>query len=409
MAKVALETFGCRLNQYDTELLREDFESSNFSIVNPEDNPDIFVINTCTVTGRANRQARNLVRRRARMNPQSKIVVTGCYAEAYPEELKAINGVTLIPNRDDIVKFFNLEAQKFITRFKDHTRAFVKVQEGCDEFCTYCIVPYVRGKPRSRETKEIIHEIKSLAQRGYNDFVLTGTNIGKYNNDDEDLVNLLEKIEALPCVRRMDLGSIEPLTITPELIKFARISNKFANHFHISLQSGDNSILKRMERGYTAPWYEELINEIWAEIPGVSIGTDVIVGFPGEGEKEFMNTYNFIDSLPFTYLHVFRYSPRQRTKAAEFEEMVNQEMVKNRAEMLRQLGIQKSLEFRKKLLGKEVEVHVESKLRNGWLVGITSNYIKVLFKGPSVLKSEFAKVKITEVDLNETHGTLTNG
>ena len=408
MAKVAFETLGCRLNQYDTELLREDFESSGFSIVDPEDNPDIFVINTCTVTGRADRQARNLVRRRIRMNPQSTVVVTGCYAEAYPEELKAIDGITLIPSRDEIVKFFNLAAQKFITRFKGHTRAFVKVQEGCDEFCTYCIVPYVRGKPRSREAKEIIHEIESLAQRGYNDFVLTGTNIGKYKSNGAGLVQLLEKIETLPCVRRMDLGSIEPLTITSKLVEFVRNSNKFANHFHISLQSGDDSILKRMKRGYTAAWYEELINKIWTEVPDVSIGTDVIVGFPGEGETEFMNTYNFIDKLPFAYLHVFRYSPRKGTKAAEFKEMVNQEIVKNRAEMLRRLGMKKSLEFRKEFVGKEVEVHVESKPRNGWLVGITSNYIKVLFRGPSALRGKFAKVRITEVDLNETHGILAN-
>jgi len=408
MAKVAFETFGCRLNQYDTELLREDFESSGFLIVDPEDNPDIFVINTCTVTSRADRQARNLIRRRIRMNPQSMVVVTGCYAEAYPEELKAIDGITLIPSRDEIVNFFNLGAQEFITRFKGHTRAFVKVQEGCDEFCTYCIVPYVRGKPRSREAKEIIHEIESLAQRGYNDFVLTGTNIGKYKSNSEGLVQLLEKIETLPCVRRMDLGSIEPLTITSELVGFARNSNKFANHFHISLQSGDDSILKRMKRDYTVAWYEELINKIWTEVPDVSIGTDVIVGFPGEGETEFMNTYNFIDKLPFAYLHVFRYSPRKGTKAAEFKETVNQEIVKNRAEVLRQLGIKKSLEFRKEFVGKEVEVHVESKPRNGCLVGITSNYIKVLFRGPSALRGKFAKVRITEVDLNETHGILTN-
>ena len=428
MKTVSFETLGCRLNQYDTQWLRDEFKLKGFKIVNSNDNADVYVLNTCTVTSKASREARNLIRTQVRKSSKPFIIVTGCYAKIYSHEIEAIPGVNLIePNPKKIVtNYLHVPLLHSIKTFESHIKAFIKIQEGCDQFCSYCVVPYTRGAPKSRSKKEIINEIKILATNGYTEFVLTGTNLGKYDG----LLRLIESIEKIPDVHRLGLGSIEPIGISDTLLDFISNSPKFSRYFHIPLQSGNNDILKKMERWYTAEDYEELLERITERVPEAAIGADVIVGFPGEGETEFQNTYDLISRLPVSRLHVFRYSKRPGTKAAEFKSEVPEEIKKKRSKMLRELGNTKWEKYRARFIGKILEVHVESRLlvgllSHGYSVGVTSNYIKVLFKypkdtclpapsrfacrsGAGKISGKFVKIKIQDVDTSNTYGELVN-
>ncbi len=406
--RVSFKTFGCRLNQYDTEWLREEFELAGFEIV--KDNADVCVVNTCTVTARPCKEARKLIRAWARKSPKPFIIATGCYAKINPDEILQVNGIDLVES--DLKKiardFLKVPLLSGIKSFSGRDKAFVKVQEGCDQFCSYCIVPYARGKPRERPLKEILQEVRDLAQNGYQEFVLTGTNLGKCEN----LLNVIRAIEKIPEVRRLGLGSIEPLGIPDELLEFIGSSPKCSKYFHIPLQSGDNKILKSMRRWYTREEYEALLHRIKEKVPDSAIGADVIVGFPGEGESEFLNTYNLIADSPISRLHIFRYSRRPMTQALNLENEPQDIIKRERSKTLIELGEKKWMEFRTQFINRTLEAHIESSSQNGWLVGVSSNYIKILLqKQNSCAKYEnidsgFVNLRIKKIDGAYTYGEL---
>ena len=442
--RVSFKTFGCRLNQYDTEWLREEVELAGFKttcltpkdIINCvphrqdvcaiEDDTDVCVINTCTVTGKTCRQARKVIRAWARRSPKPFIIVTGCYAKISPRELSQIDGIDLIePDPKKIATdFLEVLLLSGIKNFSEHDKAFVKVQEGCDQFCSYCIVPYARGKPRDRPIQEILQEVGNLIKNGYQEFVLTGTNLGKCKN----LLNIVKSIELLSEVRRLGLGSIEPLGISDELLEFIGNSKKCGKYFHIPLQSGDNKILESMRRWYTREEYEALLHRIKEKVPDSAIGADVIVGFPGESETEFLNTYNLIASSPISRLHIFRYSKRPMTQALNLKNEPQDIIKKKRSKILRELGEKKWLEFRTTFIDRTLEAHIEKTVNhnaNGWLIGVTPNYIKVLLEKQSFypppqdrlksslqpldnqkVSSAFVNLRIKKIDGSYTYGEL---
>ncbi len=406
MGSVNLITVGCRQNQYDTERIREDFESSGWRVVRREENPDCIIVNACSVTNSAESQSRNLLNRLRRENPTARIIMTGCYARNDPHIDQKIE---IIPDRDGIDKQFSLKRSECITKFSNHTKAFVLIQSGCDRFCSYCIVPYLRGKPASRPGEEIEKEIRSLVNNGYRAFIVTGTNIGKYNYNGVDLASLLRSILRIDGVELLGISSIEPETLVPSLIELICGEDRFYRWLHLSLQSGCNKILKLMGREYTTDDERKIINVLRERIKNVSIGTDVICGFPGEGEGEFEETRNLLVELPLSYFHVFRFSPRKGTKAYNMKDKPRDGIVKDRSKILLRLGREKFYRFRKEFTGREMKVLVENRKRDGWLVGVTNNYIKVLFKGRDSLMGKFATVKIEKVEPERTLGVRVEG
>ncbi|MCK4353312.1 MiaB/RimO family radical SAM methylthiotransferase, partial [candidate division WOR-3 bacterium] len=338
------------------------------------------------------------------------IIVTGCYAKISPDELSRIDGIDLIEHNPKKIArdFLKVPLLSGIKRFSGRDKAFVKVQEGCDQFCSYCIVPYARGKPRERPLKEILQEVRDLAQNGYQELILTGTNLGKYEN----LLNVIQSIEKIPDVRRLGLGSIEPVGISDELLEFIGNSKKCSKYFHIPLQSGDNKILKSMRRWYTREEYEALLHRIKEKVPDSAIGADVIVGFPGEGKTEFSNTYNLIANSPISRLHIFRYSRRPMTQALNLENEPQDIIKKERSRTLIELGEKKWMEFRTQFIGKTLEAHIESSTQNGWIVGVSSNYIKVLLQKQNIcakcnnMDSGFVNLRIKKIDGVRTYGEI---
>lgn len=404
MSTITFKTIGCRLNQYDTEWLRESFKLAGFDSV--DSSADLYVINTCAITSKACREARNAIR--SEIKNGGKVVVTGCAARLNPKEFEEIKGVYLVePDyRKVIDKLLKAKLPDEITGFYKHNKAFIKVQEGCDQFCSYCIVPYLRGSPYDRPVKNIVSEINKLVKNGYKEFILTGTNLGKYDN----LLGLLKIINNIPGIYRLGLSSIEPYGISDELIDFFVSSKKFSRYFHIPLQSGDSEVLKLMNRWYSPDDFESLVMKLDSRIPDVAIGTDVIVGFPGEGEDEFKNTYDFISRLPIARLHVFRYSKRPLTKVSELPANMKPQdkIVKERSRLIYKLGEKKWAEFRKRFIGKTLEVHIEKCTvtgKNKLYAALASNYIKVLFPSNHNL-SGFVNVRIDKISGAKTFAAL---
>lgn len=409
MRTVALATLGCKLNQYETQLIREHFEEAGYRVVPFTQPADIYVINTCTVTSRADRQSRNLVRRAHKLRATSQIIATGCYAQVAPEEVAAITpSVVVVPNTNKLQYIRDLLNVRLehIHRFNGHTRAFIEVVNGCDRFCGYCIIPYARRGIESRPLSTIEVEAQQLVNNGYKEIILTGINIGSYGSErGSRLLDLLRRLEGMGGLGRLRLSSIEPEDLTDDLIDFISASQKLCHHLHIPLQSGDDEVLKTMGRRYASEDYRKLVEKIAARIPGIGLGTDLIVGLPGEGDAQFENTYRLVEELPFTYLHIFRYSPRRGTRASQLSDRVVEKTKHRRSKLLMDLGKAKSYQFRRRFLGKTVEVLVESKRdKQGLLRGLTHNYLKVLFEGPDSLFNQFVKLNITRVTLSEIYG-----
>ncbi len=419
--RVSFKTFGCRLNQYDTEWLREEFKLAGFECVdarksndicknNEKNNADVCVVNTCTVTARPCKEARKLIRSWARRTPKPFIIATGCYAKINPEEILQVNGIDLVESdpKKIVTNFLKVPLLSGIKSFSGRDKAFLKVQEGCDQFCSYCIVPYARGKPRERPLKEILQEVENLIQNGYREFILTGTNLGKC----KDLLRIVKSIESFPEVRRLGLGSIEPIGISDKLLEFIGNSSKCSKYFHIPLQSGDNKILKSMGRWYTREEYETLLHRIREKVPDSAIGADVIVGFFGEGDAEFLNTYNLIANSPISRLHIFKYSQRPMTQAINFENEPESMVKRERSHVLIKLGEKKWVEFRSQFIGKTLEAHIESSSQDEWRVGVTSNYIKILFEPQKncdkydSMNSGFINLRIVKIDGARTYGKV---
>jgi len=429
--KIAITTLGCKVNQYDSASMEEALREEGYHIVGFHSHADIYIVNTCTVTQKTDYQSRQLIRRAHKMNPQSKIIVTGCYAQIVPQALAQIPGVYLILGNaqkhqiaDLITNNLGEQSPHVIvsdinqeTCFKDpplhsfshHTRAFLKIQDGCESFCSYCIVPYVRGKYRSLDHKEVLTRLFMLSEAGFKEVVLSGIHLSAYgidHNPPSNLSSLLQLIEQKQPVSRIRLSSLEPMDITNELTDFLPISEIICPHLHLPLQSGDDEILKRMKRPYRSSEFRELVELLISTIPHLCLGVDVIVGFPGESDRHFLTTYKLLEELPINYFHIFPYSKREKTQAASFPDQVASKTISTRSKMLRKLGKSKREQFYSHYLGRSLKVLIEEKRnrQSNLLKGRSRNYIPVLLEGPDTLKNQEIEVKITRVEGEKVWG-----
>jgi threonylcarbamoyladenosine tRNA methylthiotransferase MtaB len=425
MATVAFHTLGCKVNHYETEAIWQLFMQEGYERVDFEAISDVYVINTCTVTNTGDKKSRQVIRRAVRKNPDAVICVTGCYAQTSPAEIMAIPGVDIVVGTQDRIKMLEYIKQYKNERkpingvsnimknrvyeeldvpsFTDRTRASLKIQEGCNNFCTFCIIPWARGLMRSRDPKEVIRQAQQLVDAGYKEIVLTGIHTGGYGEDikDYNLAMLLRDLDAgVKGLKRLRISSIEASQITDEVIEVIKHSNIVVRHLHIPLQSGSNSVLKRMRRKYTMEFFGERLERLKEVLPGLAVTSDVIVGFPGETEEEFMETYNFIKENKFSELHVFPYSKRTGTPAARMEDQVAEEVKNDRVHRLISLSDQLAKEYAALFEGEVLEVipevEDEEAVKAGLSMGFSDNYLKVIFPGTEELTGKIVKVKITK-------------
>lgn len=428
MKKVSFYTLGCKLNQSETAVLAEQFEQAGYQLRPFGEQVDICVINTCTVTAKSDYRCRQMIRKAKKISPTAKIAVVGCYAQVHPEKIKAIDGVNFIVGSDrkfDLLELLNENDKQsqplFVSsnhdyflnpypgKFWDHTRAFLKIQDGCDSFCSYCIVPFARGRSRSDSLEHIIKSASELVHRGHLEVVLTGVHIGRYGKDlnpSISLLDVLKELEQIPNLKRIRLSSLEPLEIDGALLQWVANSEKICHHFHVPLQSGDDEILKRMNRNYSSKIYSEVIRQLNEMIPDCGIGTDIIVGFPGETERQFENTCQLVAELPFTYLHVFSFSPRAGTKAVGLSDRVHPKEIKRRSEILRDTGKKKKLNFLKSLVGKQLEVLWEEQQREGSMFGFSDNYARVRTSANAEFMNKICTVEIISTEHDFVSGDL---
>lgn len=400
--KVAFHTLGCKLNFAETSNIGKQFLAAGYAITDFNSSSDVYVINTCTVTEGADKECRQIIRRAQRNNPDSFIIVTGCYAQLSSEKIVEIEGVNLVlgsNDKYDIISHINAEKKDipdvYVTPFEEitefhssystdadsRTRAFLKIQDGCDYKCTYCTIPKARGKSRSADEQNIIAEFKQLLSNGYKEIILTGVNVGEYGREKgTNLAELLKKFIAIEGEFRIRISSIEPNLLTDEIIELTASSDKLCNHFHIPLQSGSDNVLKLMKRRYLTDKFVSRINKVNELIPDAGIGIDVIVGFPGETDEEFEKTYSLLSELQYSYLHVFTYSERPNTQALEIAYKVPVRTRKDRNNRLRELSNQKLKTFQNSLIGKTVEVLFEHTNNNGTMKGFASNYGRIKAK-----------------------------
>lgn len=397
MEKVKFYTLGCKVNQYETQAVEELFRENGYIITN-EGKADIFVVNTCTVTNLSDSKSRQIIRRFKRDNPDSIIVVMGCYSQVSPEDIKNLEIVDVIigtEKRDDIIDLLdqykvskipivnvNKEissdfAALDIDKIDDKTRAYIKVQDGCNRYCSYCIIPYARGPIRSRDPKDTLKEVGRLSKNGFKEIVITGIHVASFGKDLENynLIDLIEDIASVPGIKRVRLSSMEPLAVTDEFMKRVSRLPEFCDHFHLSLQSGSNSVLKRMNRRYTTTDYKQILDLIRSYYPNCGITTDIIVGFPEETKQEFEETLEFVKDIKFSKVHIFPYSKRDGTPAAK-RSQVHGTIIKERADRLRELTDRLEVEFLDRQMGKILKVLTEQ-YRNDYLVGHSTNYLQV--------------------------------
>jgi threonylcarbamoyladenosine tRNA methylthiotransferase MtaB len=406
--KTAMVTLGCRLNQYETQLLKEMAEDGCLQLTDFNKDPDLIIVNACSVTMNAAQQTRNAVRRARRACPRAIIIVTGCFSPDLCATLKEAD--RFVSNDDKQLFFAQLfsSQRRSISKFNKHTRAHVKIQTGCNRFCTYCIVPYLRSRERSRSPREIRGEITSLVQHGFSEITLTGIHIGRYRYGQTNLVDLLRDIENIGGLHRIRLSSLNPEEISERFIVTIASSQKICRHIHISLQSADQVVLRAMGRTYQIADIARRLAMVNAHLPDCGIGADIITGFPYETPQRFEHTYSFIEKLSFTYLHVFRYSPRKGTLAALLPHRVPEREKKRRSALLRELGLQKSIAFRNRYLNKTINVLIESRrdARTNLMVGFSDNYIRVLVPHRAKAAATFRDVRIERINEYETFGTI---
>jgi len=453
--KVALHTLGCKLNFSETSSIGKQFMKNGFEVVDFSQEADVYVINTCTVTENAERDCRQVVRKALRTNPGAYVMVTGCYAQLRPDEIAGIDGVDVVlgsKEKFDVFAFMdNFEKRDlaciFVSPTEDlstefgfassgeadsRTRAYFKIQDGCDYKCTFCTIPLARGASRSMDPGKAVEKFAELLDHGYKEIILTGVNVGDYGkattrgtasggNVDSTFYNLLLKLLDVPGDFRLRISSIEPNLLTDQILELTAGSEKMAKHFHIPLQSGSPSILRLMQRRYNTAFYEKLIYRAKKKIPGVGIGVDVITGFPGEGEKEFMETHNFLLGLPVSYFHVFTYSERPRTKAINMSGMVDVAERKRRTNVLRIMSQKKKDDFYAGMTGKTVDVLFESQAQRdkgeknsdhsqrdkaGVMRGFSSEYVKISHPFDPALTNKFTKFKINSTDGEHCFGEV---
>jgi threonylcarbamoyladenosine tRNA methylthiotransferase MtaB len=427
MKKVAFYTLGCKVNQYETNAMIEQFIKSDYELVDFEDVADIYVINTCTVTNMSDRKSRQIIRRVKQLNTNSILAVTGCYAQVASEELEKIEEIDLIvgnTEKKDIVEIIENYTEKInltdinnqkefvdfgTTTYTEKTRAVVKVQDGCNNFCSYCIIPYAKGRVRSRKLESIIKEIKSIVETGIQEIVITGIHVASYGLDLKDsdirLIDLLEEINKIEGLKRIRLGSLEPNIITEEFVERLKKVDKICDHFHLSLQSGCDDTLKRMNRKYTTDDFEKVVERLRSAFPNVILTTDIIVGFPGETEEEFKDTYNYLKKINFYKMHVFKYSQRKGTRAAVMPDQIDGNTKEQRSHKLMQLSDENEEKILNTYIGETLEVLFEQE-ENGYTKGHTSNYLLVKIKEKNI-ENQIIKVKIIDRDELELIGTKT--
>lgn len=414
--RVAFHTMGCKLNYSETSTISRDFITRGFEKVEYRDHADIYVINTCSVTENADKEARRLIRQAKRLNPLSSIAVIGCYAQLKPEEIAAIDGVDLVigseekfnlldhlneldQKEDNTIIHSNIEhVHSFKPSYSigDRTRSYLKVQDGCDYTCSFCTIPLARGKSRSGNIQTTVKTAQEVALKGVKEIVLTGVNIGDFGvGSDENLLQLLIELDNIEGVERFRISSIEPNLLNNDIIAFCNTSKKFVPHFHIPLQSGSNKILKGMRRRYDQTIYRKKINKILSSNSETCIGVDVMVGFPGESDEDFLETYNFINDIDISYLHVFTYSERPNTPAKNIKEVISKRVRAERSKMLHILSQKKRRYFYDHFINTHREVLFESS-RNGKLVGHTDNYIKVEIDNSPGLVNKIHSVRLIE-------------
>lgn len=432
MNKVAFYTLGCKVNQYETEAMMEAFENAGYEIVDYDGYSDIYIINTCTVTNMGDRKSRQIIRRAMEHNPDAVIAVVGCYSQVAPEEILNIPGVKLVVGTNERSRIVELveEAQKTdkkitvvgdimevkefedmsIRNYKSRSRAFIKIQEGCQQYCTYCIIPYARGPVRSRKLESILEEVKLLADAGYLEVVLTGIHVGSYGKDfgDISLIDIIEKVHEIDGIERIRLSSVEPMTFDDRF--FARLPHlkKLCRHFHLSLQSGCDATLKRMNRKYTTKEYREVVEKLRDIYPDVGITTDLIVGFPGETDEEFEQTVRFIDEISFSGMHIFKFSPRKGTPAAKFKNQVDPRIKDERSKIVSEIARKNKEKFLKRMIGKSFKVLYEQPVDEGskFYEGLTDNYIRVIAESAYDIKGKIINTELKSVKDDVMFGVL---
>lgn len=421
MKTVAFHTLGCKVNQYETEAMEELFQNSGYLIVCDKEIADIYVINTCTVTNLSDRKSRQFIRKSKNINESAIIAVVGCYSQVCPKEVAEIEGVDVIIGTSDrnrivelcekaklynekinvvkSIKTYKTFEKININQIKSKTRAYIKIQDGCNQFCSYCIIPYARGPIRSREYDDIIIEANKLATEGFKELVLTGIHVASYGKDLNkiSLIEVIKGIEKIENIERIRLSSLEPTIIDEDFMESIINSKKVCDHFHLSLQSGSNSVLGRMNRKYTKEIFEDKVNLIRKYMPDVGLTTDIIVGFPGETEHEFKETVQFIKTIGFSRIHVFKYSPRKGTPAASFDNQIDGKLKNERSEVLINLGEELTKEFNYKFTNKRLEVLFEEKSKrlDNTYEGYTTNYIRTRVESDEPLLGEIKKINIS--------------
>ena len=424
--RIAFHTLGCKVNYSETSSISRDIIKSGFEQVNYKDLADIYVLNTCSVTENANKDARKFVRTVRRKSPNATIAVIGCYAQLKPDEIGEIDGIDIVLGAEekfnliDHLDGFELNREKkilksnikFVSDFKssysigERTRSYLKVQDGCNYNCSFCTIPLARGRSRSDTIRNTIKVAKEIASTEVKEIVLSGINIGDYGiSSDESFSDLIKEMDSLSGIDRIRISSIEPNLLSNEIIELSSISKKLMPHFHIPLQSGSDNILKAMRRRYDTNLYADLIKKIKIKIPDVAIGVDVMVGFPGETEEDFLSTYNFIKKLEISYLHVFTYSERPNTDALNLDKIVSMEKRKERSKILHSLSDEKLLNFYDQFIGQKRPVLFES-IKNGQLIGHSDNYIKIKSNGTPDLINTIQNVDLLDNDGRYVYGAI---
>lgn len=435
MPTVGIHTLGCKVNFVDSEAIWQLFKNDGYEQVDFEDTADVYIINTCSVTNTGDKKSRQMIRRAIRRNPEAVVAVTGCYAQTASAEILAIPGVDIVIGTQDrenilpLVRQFQQEREPInavrnimktrqfeeldVPEFADRTRAFLKIQEGCNNFCTFCIIPWTRGLSRSRTPESVLDQAKKLVASGYQEIVLTGIHTGGYGDDLDhyNLTSLLRDMDKIEGLRRIRISSIEASQVTDEMIEVLQSSEKMCRHLHIPLQAGDDEVLRRMRRKYTTEEFAATIEKLHRIMPGVAITTDVIVGFPGESEESFRRGYEFMKRMQFAEMHVFPYSKRTGTPAARMEDQVEEEEKNRRVHELIDLSETMQLEYAKPFVGEVLEViperaHKGSDEAEGLIMGYSDNYMQMVFEGSEDLIGQVCRVKVTEAGVNESRGQL---
>lgn len=423
--KIAFQTFGCKLNFAETSQISRQFQENGYEVADFKETADVYVINTCTVTAIAEKKCKTAIRAAVNRNPEAKVAVIGCFSQLKAEEIQEIEGVDFIVGNNEKHKLFELisdiknnkdencsycnvkemnKNDSFIPSYSsgDRTRSFLKIQDGCDYFCTYCAIPFARGRSRSDSIENIVKSAVQIANEGLKEIILTGVNIGDFGKqNNESFFQLIQKLDLVDGIERIRISSIEPELLTDEIIEFVLKSNKFLPHFHIPLQSGSNKILKLMKRHYQRELFADRIAKIKELMPDACIAADVICGFPGETDQDFDDTFNFINSLPISYLHVFTYSERPDTLAAKLEGKVAVNIRRDRSKKLQELSEIKKHLFYIENLNTIHKVLFESDIHSGYIYGFTENYIRVKTRTDKQLINRVIETKLVSLDKDE--------